>query len=53
MSIRNGLPLVAAPSPAAWPAQVTRQTFPDSTFTVPARLTKQSSPLSGRGRGQQ
>jgi hypothetical protein len=31
---------------------VTRQTFPDSTFTVPADFTKEASPFGGRGRGR-
>lgn len=32
---------------------VTRQTFPDSTFAVPSGFKKESSPFGGRGRGQQ
>ncbi len=32
---------------------VTRQTFPDSTFAVPSGFKQESSPFGGRGRGQQ
>lgn len=32
---------------------VTRQTFPDSTFAVPSGFKKESSPFGGRGRGPQ
>jgi hypothetical protein len=32
--------------------EVTRQTFPDSTFAVPAGFQKEASPFGGRGRGR-
>lgn len=31
---------------------LTRQAFPDSTFTVPAEFKKEASPFGGRGRGR-